>query len=99
MSDGPGSEATQLLEELIALPGIKAVAHTPNLDTHALPFLAMVIRKDGMELNMFTSITTMGTPHDVTVHELRIESFFPADAATADWFKSRCQLTAPGQIF
>ncbi|HTD02605.1 helix-turn-helix domain-containing protein [Undibacterium sp.] len=89
MSDGPGSEATHLLEELIALPGIQAATQTPNLDMRALPFLAMTIKKDDVELKLFTSITTMGTPHDVTVHELRIESFFPADAATADWFKSR----------
>lgn len=89
MSDGPGSEATGLLEQLIALPGIKAATQTPNLDTRVLPFLAMTIRKGDVELNLFTSIATMGTPHDVTVHELRIESFFPADAATAAWFKSR----------
>ncbi len=89
MSDGPGSEATSLLEQLIALPGIKAATQTPNLDTRVLPFLAVTIRKDDVELNLFTSIATMGTPHDVTVHELRIESFFPADAVTAAWFKSR----------
>jgi transcriptional regulator with XRE-family HTH domain len=89
MGDGPESEATHLLQELIALPGIEAATQTPNLDMRALPFLAMTIRKGGVELNMFTAITTMGTPHDVTVHELRIESFFPADATTADWFKSR----------
>jgi len=89
MSDGPGSEATLLLEELLAFPGIKAVSQTPNLDTRALPFLAMQIDKDGVELNLFTSIATMGTPHDVTVHELRIESFFPADETTAAWFKHR----------
>lgn len=89
MSDGPGSEATALLEQLVALPGIKAATQTPNLDTRVLPFLPLTIRKDGVELNLFTSIATMGTPHDVTVHELRIESFFPADAATAAWFKER----------
>ncbi|SFH70869.1 Helix-turn-helix [Collimonas sp. OK307] len=89
MSDGPGSEANSLLEQLIALPGIRAATQAPNLDTRVLPFLAMTIRKDDVELNLFTSIATMGTPHDVTVHELRIESFFPADAVTAAWFKSR----------
>jgi transcriptional regulator with XRE-family HTH domain len=89
MSDGPASEATGLLEQLLALPGIKAATQTPNLDTRVLPFLAMTIKKNEVELNLFTSIATMGTPHDVTVHELRIESFFPADAATAAWFKSR----------
>lgn len=91
MSDGPGSEATHLLEELIALPGVKAATQTPNLDTRALPFLAVKIKKGDVVLNMFTSITTMGTPHDVTVHELRVESFFPADEATAAWFKSRSE--------
>ncbi|WP_394781360.1 helix-turn-helix domain-containing protein [Undibacterium sp.] len=92
MGDGPGSEATHLLQELTALPGIKAATampQTPNLDLRALPFLPLTLRKDGVELKLFTSITTLGTPHDVTVHELRVESFFPADAATADWFKSR----------
>jgi transcriptional regulator with XRE-family HTH domain len=89
MSDGPGSEAAQLLTELTAFPGIKAATQTPNLDTRALPFLAVSIRKEDVALNMFTTITTLGTPHDVTVHELRIECFFPADEATAEWFRAR----------
>jgi hypothetical protein len=42
-----------------------------------------------VRLNLFTTITTLGTPHDVTVHELRLESFFPADAASAEWFRER----------
>lgn len=89
VSDGPGSKATSLLEELVQLPGIKAAPQTPNLDTRALPFLTMMLKKGGVSLNLFTSITTMGTPQDVTLHELRIENFFPADDATAAWFKSR----------
>ena len=89
MSDGPGSEATCLLEQLVALPGVKAATQTPNLDTRTLPFLTMMLKKGAVSLNLFTAIATMGTPHDVTVHELRIESFFPADDATAAWFKAR----------
>ena len=89
MSDGPGSEATDLLQELVALPGIRAATQSPNLEARALPFLTMTLKKGDVTLNLFTSITTMGTPHDVTVHELRIEHFFPADAATAEWFTSR----------
>jgi hypothetical protein len=30
----------------------------------------------------FTTLTSFGTPHDVTLQELRIESFFPADKET-----------------
>lgn len=87
MSDGPGSEATTLLEDLLAIPGVRAASKTANLDRRALPFLPFTLRKDGVELNLFTTITTLGTPHDVTVHELRMEAFFPADEATAEWFR------------
>lgn len=94
MADGPGSEATSLLAELSAFPGMAAAgqapeSHVPNLDRRALPFLPLTIAHDGVELNLFTTITTLGTPHDVTVHELRLESFFPADNSTADWFRLR----------
>ncbi|MES2162919.1 MAG: helix-turn-helix transcriptional regulator [Pseudomonadota bacterium] len=93
MSDGPGSQATLLLGELLALPGIAGMSGvgqpSPNLDRRALPFLPMTLRKNGVELNLFTTIATLGTPHDVTVHELRIESFFPADQASAAWFRAR----------
>ncbi|MFC7515360.1 helix-turn-helix domain-containing protein [Herbaspirillum sp. GCM10030257] len=88
MSDGPGSEATRLLEELTAFDGIAMATRTPNLDARALPFLPVTLKKGNVSLNLFTTIATLGTPHDVTVHELRIESFFPADAATAEWFKA-----------
>jgi transcriptional regulator with XRE-family HTH domain len=91
MSDGLGSEAANLLHELTAFPGISAATRMANLDARALPFLPVQIRKDGVALNLFTSIATMGTPHDVTVHELRIESFFPADEITARWFKDRAR--------
>lgn len=89
MSDGLGSEAETLLSQLVALPGISETARFANLDARTLPFLPMQIRKDGVALNLFTSIATMGTPNDVTVHELRIESFFPADEDTARWFRDR----------
>jgi hypothetical protein len=32
----------------------------------------------------FTTLTTLGAPQDITLQELRIESFHPADAATAE---------------
>lgn len=89
MGDGPGSEAQALLTELSALPGMRDTNRVPNLDRRALPFLPLTLRKDGVELNLFTTITTLGTPHDVTVHELRLESFFPADEASANWFRQR----------
>jgi hypothetical protein len=37
---------------------------------------------DGQELSFFSTLATFGTALDITVAELSIEAFFPADAAT-----------------
>jgi hypothetical protein len=34
-------------------------------------------------LQLFTTIATLGTPQDITLQELRIESFFPMNRETA----------------
>ena len=47
-------------------------------------FVPLVLRiGDGPTLTFFSTIATFGTALDVTVAELAIEQFFPADAATA----------------
>jgi hypothetical protein len=43
----------------------------------------MHFRKGEISLSLFTTIATLGTPQDITVQELRIESFFPMDHPTA----------------
>jgi transcriptional regulator with XRE-family HTH domain len=47
-------------------------------------FVPLRVRHGDRELAFFSTVTTFGTPLDVTVSELAIESFFPADAVTAD---------------
>lgn len=44
---------------------------------------------DGAELALISTVTTFGTPVDITVEELSIESFFPADPATAALLRAR----------
>jgi transcriptional regulator with XRE-family HTH domain len=46
------------------------------------------IRHDGGELAFFGTVATFGTPLDITLAELAIESFFPADPATAAVLRS-----------
>lgn len=46
------------------------------------PTIDLVLRRGGVECRFFTTVTTFGTPQDITLQELRIESYFPADAAT-----------------
>ena len=41
------------------------------------------------ELSFFTVMSTLGTPLDITLAELAIEMFFPADAATEESLRSR----------
>ncbi len=39
---------------------------------------------EGRRLSLFTTLTTFGTPRDVTLDELAVELFYPADEASAD---------------
>jgi len=43
----------------------------------------MRLRTEAGELSFFSTTTLFGTPLDVTVSELAIEAFYPADEATA----------------
>ena len=71
-----------LLGELLAYPDIPRNWRTLDLDAPTAPFLTIEMQKGDTQLRFFTTLTTLGTPYDITLHELRIESFFPADEAT-----------------
>jgi transcriptional regulator with XRE-family HTH domain len=47
----------------------------------------MKLRHGKHELSLLTTIATFGTPLDVTVSELMIEQFFPADDATVEYLR------------
>jgi transcriptional regulator with XRE-family HTH domain len=79
-----GAETRRLLEELLAYPDVPRQWHRLDLDASPAPFLPIELAKDGLRLRYFTTLTTLGTPHDITLQELRIESFFPADEATEE---------------
>ena len=51
-----------------------------------LPILSLTLEKDSMKASFFTTITTLGTPLDLTTQELRIEALFPADEDTKKLF-------------
>ena len=44
--------------------------------------LPIHIRQADVDLRLYSTIMTLGTAHDVTLQELRIETFFPADDAS-----------------
>ena len=76
------AETRRLLEELLAYPEVPARWRTLDLDVSTAPFLPVEFRKGDLALRYFTTLTSLGTPHDITLQELRIEAFFPADEAT-----------------
>ena len=44
----------------------------------------MQLRKGDLSMALFSMITTLATPRDVALQQLKIECFFPADAATEE---------------
>jgi hypothetical protein len=75
-------ELAALHEELGAYPGVREESPAAA-DPAALLFVPLVLRaRDGRELTFFSTLATFGTALDVTVAELVIESFYPADEAT-----------------
>ena len=79
-----GKETRALLEELLSYPGVPPRWRTLDLDASTAPFLPVEFKKGDLELRYFSTLTSLGTPHDITLQELRIEAFFPADAATEE---------------
>ena len=72
----------ELLDELRQYPGDdKLDVDMPGSGDVVVP---LRIRTDLGELRLLSTVATFGTPLDVTVAELSIESFFPANPETAD---------------
>jgi transcriptional regulator with XRE-family HTH domain len=69
----------RLLEELRGYPG---PAGAPAVE-HADVAVPLKLRVGDEVLSFISTTTVFGTPVDVTLSELAIESFFPADAETA----------------
>ena len=75
-------ELAALYDELRRYPGVNDGSGTaPHPAT--LVFVPLVLRRpDGTELTFFSTLASFGTALDVTLAELAIESFFPADPET-----------------
>jgi transcriptional regulator with XRE-family HTH domain len=73
------SRLAELYAELSAYPG--GVAERPEPTDVAVP---LRLRHNGTELAFFSMTAVVGAPLDVTVAEVAIESFYPADAYTAE---------------
>lgn len=72
-----------LLSEVEAYPTVRELGPAAVADRSAV-VIPMRLRHPRGELALFTTVATFGTPVDVTVDELALETFFPADGQTAE---------------
>lgn len=84
----------QLLKEILAYPGVPSHWRFRDVGREISPVLNLVYRSSAGQLRFFETITTFAGPRDVTLDELRIECFFPADEETTTF----CQRLAQGGL-
>jgi hypothetical protein len=78
--------AAALLAEIRELAGPSVRASVLASSELLLP---VHLKAPGLEIRLFSAIMTLGTPQDVTLQELRIETFFPADEESEARLRSR----------
>jgi transcriptional regulator with XRE-family HTH domain len=72
----------RLIAEILSYPGVPARWREPQLESSHDLILPMELNLDGRIARMFSTVTAVQTPHDVTLQELHIEVFYPADDET-----------------
>jgi transcriptional regulator with XRE-family HTH domain len=78
-----GSDAVvQLRDELLDYPGVPSRWKAPEALSPMPPLVSMQMRNGDLSMAFFSMITMFATPRDVALQQLKIECFFPADAAT-----------------
>ena len=75
------TEVTELLSDILGYPGMPRPPAGMD-ETPLLPIVPVRFARDGLEFSYFSTVTTLGTAQDVTLQELRIECFHPADDQT-----------------
>ncbi len=76
-------ELAALQDEVRGYANVQALLATPPKAAPSNPMLVpCVLDIAGQRLSLFTTLATFGSPRDVTLAELTVELFYPADAAT-----------------
>lgn len=90
LAAAPDPRLAALYDELLgpaAGDGEDAEAAGRSIAAESDVVLPMILRLDGREVRMFSTITTFGTPMDITLDEVAIELYYPADAESAAYFE------------
>ena len=76
------SPKLDLYRRIAAMPATPRRWRTLASQLPSGPTINLTLVKDELRASFFTTVTTFGTPQDVTLQELRIESYFPTDETT-----------------
>jgi transcriptional regulator with XRE-family HTH domain len=88
LADGGEPRALAFIEEIMAYPDVPASFRRLRFEERPPPVLTVDYIVGGRSLSVFTTIATLGTPQDITLQEVRIECFFPADDRSDALFRS-----------
>ncbi len=79
-TQGLSHAAARLREDLLRYPDMPAAFASSQMDTPVVP---MQLRIGQHDLSFFVTLTTFAMPRDITLQQIKIEGFFPADEITA----------------
>lgn len=85
LRSSPDPQQQELLEELEGY--LPAAEPDPAYLGFAVPLRLRTA--DGGELSLITTLTTFATATDISLAELHLEAFLPADEATAEYLRER----------
>ena len=86
--------ARALLDDVLRYPGVPANWRRRDVATAPSPIMSTTQRRGDTVLRFFSTITTFGTPRDVTLDELHIECCYPLDRDT----ERACAALARGEV-
>jgi transcriptional regulator with XRE-family HTH domain len=80
----PSDALAALVRSLLDSPDLPDDFREPDLGVPSEPCLVLRLRHEGSSLAFLSTVTRFSAPQNVAVDELRLESFFPLDDATAE---------------
>jgi len=89
------TQLRELLEEILAMPTVKDDWRKVDLSVPSSPAIVVHLRGKEHEFRFITTITAFQAPQTVRIDELRIETWFPCDKATAE----ACRQLAKDMLF
>lgn len=87
---GGDPEVRALVDEVTAYPAVAGLGDWRRRAEGADPPVVVpwIAEMGGRRLSLWTTITTFGTPQDVTLDELAVELFYPSDDETEEILRS-----------